>query len=342
VTLRLHHISHAYRSHARAARDYNRVLRRYAHVTDTIEEAQAALIHLEPHDVPPLLRAVPALARRYTIGFYVWETDWLPGPMREGVEVVDEVWTASLYCYHVFSRYHRRVFWIPHIVTPMPPPTAADVAAVAEILAPERRTLNILTITHAMSRRKNEEALIEAFHYAHQRFPNARLIIKTTDETPTVHVSRAGPVTTVSGIWTDGMISALYDRAHVYASAHCSEGWGLTLSDAMCRGVLTVATAYSGNMDFMTAGNSLLVDFDERNIDPRHLYYYFAPGMRWAYARRDSLEAQLVRALLLVESGEAAPIVARAARDIRRYDARHVGVLVRDRLRHIAALCGER
>ncbi|HET6346792.1 MAG TPA: glycosyltransferase, partial [Myxococcota bacterium] len=271
-----------------------------------------------------------------------WETDWLPGPMREGVEVVDEVWTASLYCYHVFSRYHRRVFWIPHIVSPMQAPTPDDVAAVTELLGAERDTLNVLTITHAMSRRKNEEALIEAFQYAHARFPNARLIIKTTDETPAVHVSRAGPITTVSGIWSDGMISALYDRAHVYASAHCSEGWGLTLSDAMRRGVLTVATAYSGNMDFMTPKNSLLVDFDERSIDPRHLYYYFAPGMRWAYARRDSLEAQLVRALTLIETGQAAPIIARAARDLRCYDVRHVGVLVRDRLRHIAALCERR
>jgi hypothetical protein len=337
MSLRVYHVSHAYRSHARTARDYNHVLRRCATLTDSVADADVSIIHLEPHDVPPLLRAVPALHATYRIGFFVWEADWLPGPMRDGVRAVDEVWTASWYCHQVFSRYHPRVFWIPHIVAPLPSPSREEVQAVAEALSHEADTLNVLTITHTFARRKNEAALMEAFGTVARRYPRARLIVKTTEESTEAYVRRAGPVTVLQGVWSDGMMAALYDRAHVYASAHCAEGWGLTLSDAMRRGVLTVATAHSGNMDFMTRANSLLVDCDERSIEARLQYYYFAPGMRWAFVRRDHLEAQLLRALHLVETCAAASITKRAADDIRRYDARHVGVLIRDRLRRIEA-----
>lgn len=51
-------------------------------------------------------------------------------------------------------------------------------------------------------------------------------------------------------------------RAHCYVSLHRSEGLGLGLAEAMRLGTLTVATAYSGNMEFMSTANSLLVDYE--------------------------------------------------------------------------------
>jgi glycosyltransferase involved in cell wall biosynthesis len=53
----------------------------------------------------------------------------------------------------------------------------------------------------------------------------------------------------------------LMKRANCYISLHRSEGLGLGLAEAMRLGTLTVATAYSGNMEFMSTSNSLLVDF---------------------------------------------------------------------------------
>ena len=44
-----------------------------------------------------------------------------------------------------------------------------------------------------------------------------------------------------------------------YVSLHRAEGFGLTIAEAMLCRKPVIATAYSGNMDFMTPANSYLV-----------------------------------------------------------------------------------
>jgi len=52
---------------------------------------------------------------------------------------------------------------------------------------------------------------------------------------------------------------ALMKSLDVYVSLHRSEGFGLTLAEAMAMGKPVVASAYSGNIDFMTELDSCLV-----------------------------------------------------------------------------------
>ena len=67
----------------------------------------------------------------------------------------------------------------------------------------------------------------------------------------------------MSSRWTDTFPArerdALMSSCDCYVSLHRSEGFGLTLAEAMALEKPTIATAYSGNMAFMTAENSFLV-----------------------------------------------------------------------------------
>ena len=63
-----------------------------------------------------------------------------------------------------------------------------------------------------------------------------------------------------------GDLLALMNAADAYVSLHRSEGFGLTMAEAMLLGKPTIATAYSGNLDFMTPANSYLVRFDKTTI----------------------------------------------------------------------------
>lgn len=54
-------------------------------------------------------------------------------------------------------------------------------------------------------------------------------------------------------------VIALYSATDAYISLHRSEGFGLTLAEAMALNRPVIGTAYSGNLDFMTAENSELV-----------------------------------------------------------------------------------
>ncbi len=54
-----------------------------------------------------------------------------------------------------------------------------------------------------------------------------------------------------------------------YVSLHRSEGLGLTMGEAMYFGKPVIATAYSGNLDFMTEANSYLVPHAMSRDRPR-------------------------------------------------------------------------
>jgi len=53
----------------------------------------------------------------------------------------------------------------------------------------------------------------------------------------------------------------------VYVSLHRAEGLGLGMMESMALGVPVIATGWSGNMDFTTPQNSLLVDYALEPID---------------------------------------------------------------------------
>jgi glycosyltransferase involved in cell wall biosynthesis len=55
---------------------------------------------------------------------------------------------------------------------------------------------------------------------------------------------------------------ALVARADVVVSLHRSEGFGLTLAEAMLAGKPVIATNWSGNLDFMTPDTSALIRCD--------------------------------------------------------------------------------
>ena len=61
---------------------------------------------------------------------------------------------------------------------------------------------------------------------------------------------------------------ALVNECETYISLHRSEGYGLTIAEAMSLGKPVVATGYSGNMDFMNEENSILVPFKITSIGP--------------------------------------------------------------------------
>lgn len=73
---------------------------------------------------------------------------------------------------------------------------------------------------------------------------------------------------------------ALMKSIDIYVSLHRSEGFGLTLAEAMAMGKAVVASAYSGNMDFMTNENSRLVTAPVIVTDSA--YGAYAKGTRWS------------------------------------------------------------
>jgi len=138
--------------------------------------------------------------------------------------------------------------------------------------------------------RKNPWAAIEAFERAFAREGEAMLVIKVNNPDFPVHLRadaqrlRAACATRSDILLIEEPLSyvevlSLYDSCDVFISLHRSEGLGLGLLESMSLGKPVIGTAWSGNMDFMTEQDSILVPYDLVDIQvprmspyhPRHL-----------------------------------------------------------------------
>lgn len=76
----------------------------------------------------------------------------------------------------------------------------------------------------------------------------------------------------------------LYLRHDVYLSLHRSEGYGLTIREAMLHGLYVIATGWSGNMDFMGGERCYAVPY---TLVPVNLNHGFCKGIKARWAEPD-------------------------------------------------------
>jgi glycosyltransferase involved in cell wall biosynthesis len=99
-------------------------------------------------------------------------------------------------------------------------------------------------------------------------------------------------VTFIERPMSNDEIKNLVRVSDCFISLHRSEGIGRGLAEAMYFGVPVIGTAWSGNLDFMTAETSLLIDYDLVPVSEGE--YPHATGQHWAEARREQAVDHLV------------------------------------------------
>ena len=83
----------------------------------------------------------------------------------------------------------------------------------------------------------------------------------------------------------------IYGAADAFISLHRSEGFGLNILDMMAMGKACIATAFSGNMDFMSPQNSIPIPWTMRAVGPGE--YVHGHGQWWAEPDHDAAVAAL-------------------------------------------------
>lgn len=232
------------------------------------------LLHLNPPELLQFRRRTGPhlLRRRYNIGVWVWETETMPPAWRDAFPLVDEVWTPSRWVQSIFAREtDKPVVTIPH---PVAPPEHPRYMNRSYLGLPDRYTFLFMLDLNSSVNRKNPVGLIEAFTRAFAPGEGPRLVIKTING---VHNSSAyerlllaargrPDILVFDRVMSDFERAALLDSCDCYVSLHRAEGFGLALAEAMALGKPVVATAYSGNLTFMTKANSFLVDSEPSRV----------------------------------------------------------------------------
>jgi glycosyltransferase involved in cell wall biosynthesis len=190
--------------------------------------------------------------------------------------------------------------------------------------------------------RKNPLGLISAFERAfnqNERMRDVRLVMKVMnlDLEEGDGKSLADGMRAVNGILLSEtmdrqVVYNLVDQCDAYASLHRSEGYGLTMAEAMALGKPVLGTAYSGNVDFMDDDNSFLVPFVlvtlEHDVPP------YEAGSTWA--EPDLNEAARLMRLVVDNPREAAARGARAREKMQSaFSPASVGHIISNRLEEI-------
>jgi glycosyltransferase involved in cell wall biosynthesis len=298
------------------------------------------IVHMNPGDVAALgAQAIAALelsddARAFTVGIWAWETpNGVPASWLPLYSAYDEIWAPSTHTAAAVSRTAPvPVVVMPHVIAPPPPRLGR-----AALGWPEAAFI-FLFVFDALShiQRKNPAAVIAAYRAAFPEPSAAVMLILKARSLAAAEladlVALAGgrpDIAIVTEAWPGERLFAALDACDAYVSLHRAEGFGRTMAEAMAYGKPVIATAWSGNMDFMSDETAYLVPYrlTQLAVADRD----FAAGSIWAEPNIGEAAAKM--AYLVSHRAEAAHVGQRAAQWIRiNLSATAVGQLMRQRL----------
>jgi glycosyltransferase involved in cell wall biosynthesis len=280
------------------------------------------LIHLNADSLPTLwhIRGKEFLHRRYNIGYWFWELSEFPQIWHDHFKWFNEIWVATDFCLDAISR----VSPIP--VVKMPLPIVADITAGFDRsryrLNEESFIFFLMFDILSYFERKNPLAVIEAFRLAFPSDEDVELLIKCSNlgwnkeaRARLTEACKGLKVRVIDDRLSRAELNNLISLTDCYVSLHRSEGLGLPLAEAMYLQKPVIATAYSGNLEFMNMNNGFLVKYKLVEIEKDIGFY--KKGRVWADPDIEHA-AELMR-MVFDNKGIAIRTGERAASDIRTY-----------------------
>ncbi|HKP95141.1 MAG TPA: glycosyltransferase [Fibrobacteria bacterium] len=259
------------------------------------------LFHMNPPGVEGLFRDLPGLVdmrAKRNICVPYWELPKLPLSWKPVLDGMDLVLAPSHFVRQAIAdagvsapcKYYRQTLSLPRAVPDR-----------GRWNLPDGRTVFLFSFDVSSGmQRKNPLAVMEAFRAA---FPSggALLLIKVNnpDLSPEARLvverfkaATAGmpDIRILDRSMAYEEVASLFASIDVYVSLHRGEGLGLGMMECMALGKPVIATAWSGNVDFMDGSNSCPVPYTLVPLDPGTQYFSISKGVNQLWAE-PSIEA---------------------------------------------------
>ncbi|MFA9192261.1 glycosyltransferase [Flavobacterium sp. FZUC8N2.13] len=321
------------------------LIREHNNVLIDIDQKTINIYHININDIPSYIlnNKIRTLPNTYNIAYWAWEFNKLPEEFVSLISLFDEIWVPSSFCQNIFTSYSfKPVVKIPHLIESIE----------IEESKPKIELQNkfvFLSIFDSLStpERKNTDGLIQCFLDTFSTNPDVVLILKTVNleknkrlyKKLTEKANHHNSIILINENYTKKEIIQLIDSCHSYVSLHRSEGFGLTLAEAMLRNKIVIGTGYSGNLEFMNAQNSFLVPYqlitkDEDAGFIKKGYQYAEPDidnskkiLKFVYANYNNLEDIKLNAKQSIENS---------------FSKKAIGDLMNSRLAKISSFMKER
>jgi glycosyltransferase involved in cell wall biosynthesis len=235
------------------------------------------IYHINLDEIEPALAALnnklPDGA--YNIIYPFWELSKMPAMWIDNLKLFDEVWAPSKF---ILSTIKGTVS-MPIYHMPLPVEVQLDSFFGRQYFGLPYGSYVFLLFFDFRSyiHRKNPQALIDIFEKVCSARPtyDMRVVIKVHGEDASlqamkdfqdfvsqIHTSRyKNKIIIINKLFTENEIRNLLRCSDCFVSLHRSEGFGLGMAEAMYLGKPVIATAYSGNLDFMSNETGFPVDY---------------------------------------------------------------------------------
>jgi glycosyltransferase involved in cell wall biosynthesis len=245
------------------------------------------LICVNADELQPFVRDTgpQILEHRYTIGLWWWEVEDFPAIRRDTAKMFDEVWAGSHHVARAVSPHTNK----PVHVVPIPirkidaPPLDRSALGLPDGFM-FLFTFDFLSVFE----RKNPVGVVKAFTKAFREQEGPQLVIKSINGSDELHsfellrlaAADRSDIKIIDGYLPPDQKDGLTAACDCYVSLHRAEGYGLGMAEAMALGKPIIATAYSGNLEFLNEENSYLVGHRLIPVPPGSDPY--PEGTRWA------------------------------------------------------------
>lgn len=285
------------------------------------DERGVVISHINP---PELLRWARdtegrPLEGRCHIGYWAWELEDAPPAWTPAFELVDEVWTPSIFAADAIrkiapSRVKVSPAPYPLYLNPRPTPDRARFdlpdEAVVVLMAFDLRST---------AQRKNPYAALTAFQQARAATNRPALLVckvvgadlhPATFDALRAQVADDPSIRLMTENLSAQDMATLTASSDIILSLHRSEGYGLLLAEAIWLRKPTLATGWSSNVEFMDPASSQLVDYKLVPVEGEGLIYRAG---RWADADVGDAAAKLAR--MIADDAWRAELAAATARN---------------------------
>ncbi len=247
-----------------------------------------SLICLDPSLLPAFGSQVGRefFAGRFSIALWLPAVDALADDLRESEALLEEVWVPSA---HSAAALRRAVTVPVHVVrVPVPAPRVRERTRAELALPPETFLFHVHWDYRDGFELSNPLAAVEAFGSAFGAGGGAGLVLDClgADEAGEEHARLLREAGQHPDIWvldTDrstAQARSVTASCDSFVSLHRATAFGLPIAEAMWLGKPAIATGYSGNLDYMTSENGLLVEHRVVEIGDGHDRY--PPHAMWA------------------------------------------------------------
>lgn len=252
----------------------------------------------------------------YRIGYWYWEAEQVPGHWHRHARWLHELWAPTRFIGTVLRG--GMPMPVVDMLAGMRMPPVVHLPR-AHFGLPDNRFLFLFVFDMCSSaQRKNPFAVVEAYRRAFRPDEPVALAIKVSRgghnpaalERLRAQCAAAG-AHLIDATLAHDEVFGLMNCCDAYVSLHRSEGYGLTMAEAMALGKPVIATGYSGNLDFMTEENSLLVSHTRTRVVETDSVYQ--SGWTWA-------EPSVEHAAALMRRVAGSPDLARALGERARAD----------------------